>query len=47
MFTIHFVGQHLLVFGVKALIEAITLHFLYVLWLDPSWVLQLEYLDLL
>ena len=36
VFTIHFVGQHLLVFGVKALVEIIILHFLHVLWMDPS-----------
>ena len=36
-----------LVFVVKALIEVIMPHLLYVLQLDPSWILWLEYLDLL
>ena len=46
-FTIHLMSQHPLVFGVQFLIEAIPLHLLYMPLLDPSWILQLEYLDLL
>ena len=47
VFAIHFVGQHVLIFRVQALIEMIPFHLLYVLLLNPSWVLQLDYLDLL
>ena len=47
MFTIHIMGQHPLVFEVQSLIVVIPLHLLYVLLLDPSQILQLEYLDFL
>ena len=40
-------GQHSFVFGAQTPVEAICFHLLYVLQLDPSWVLQLQYLDLL
>ena len=47
VFTINFMGQHSLVFGVQVLIEVISPHLLCVLLLDPSQILWLEYLDLL
>ena len=47
VFTIHFVGQHVPVFRVWALTEMIPFHLLYVLLLNPSWVLWQEHLDLL
>ena len=45
--TVNYVGQHSLAFDIQALMEVISLHLFYVLLLDPSWILQLEYLDLL
>ena len=39
MFTIDLMGQHSLVFGVQALIEAIPIHLLHMFLLDPSWIL--------
>ena len=39
VFTIYFMNQHLMVFRIKALIEAIMLHFLHMLGMNPFWVL--------
>ena len=40
-------SQHSTVFGMKALLEEAMLHLLHMFRLNPSWILQLEYLDLL
>ena len=47
VFAIHFVGQHVSGFRVQALMEAISFHVLHKLLLNPSQILQLEYLGLL
>ena len=47
VFPIYFVGQHMPVFKVQALVEMISFLLLHMLLLNPSQILQLKYLNLL